>query len=279
MLNRSLTLEKAQAIYRATTHLQFCEFPTIDIKDRLALATVAGGIRPLGVLEGESVELERIRDILVDHGLHTLVSRSVWSCRERNLADYPLLRLLDEVQTPTEQQRVLWFCANSDDRTQLKGQVLTKKDAGILLGYPRCCVEFQIETDVKCDVAFLNALISKVGSDEQAILHALEEDLAVEIDDDIAGLENISRTESQFPFVMHIACDSCLGSDTSPSAMINGSFQALARMIDRAFHDLMLRVRTLCVDLRPADNEKVNEVILGQIDQLHRAAYPLIRRK
>ena len=88
----------------------------------------------MGVLEGEGAQLEHIRDILVDHGLHTLVCRSVWSRKERNLADYPLLRLLDEVQTPTQQQRVLWFCANPDDRALLKGQGPTKKDAGILLG-------------------------------------------------------------------------------------------------------------------------------------------------
>jgi hypothetical protein len=275
----SFTTEKAQAIYKATKHLQFGDFAAIDVKDRLALATVAAGLRPIGVLEGEGVQLERIRDVLVDQGFHTLVSKSVWSRKERQLDGYPLLRLLDEMWTPTKGQRVLWFCANSDDRRQLKAHLLTKKDAGILLGYPSCCVEFELEIDTKFDVAFLNALIAKVGSDEQSLRRALKEDVGVEIPDDIPKLKNISRTDAQFPFVMHIACDACLGSETSPSTRINVSYEALAQHIDPAFHALMLQVRTLCANLRLASDDKTNDEIRGQIEQLHRTAYPSIRRK
>src|ERR1700683_3943629 len=141
MLNSRFNLEQARAAYRATSHLQLCDFPAIDIKDRLGLATVTAGLRPLGVLEGDGVQLERMRDILVSHGLHTLVSKSVWSRKVRHLDQYPMLRLLDEVQTPTKGMQVLWFCVNPDDRKQVKAQQLTKKDAGILLGYPDCCVE------------------------------------------------------------------------------------------------------------------------------------------
>jgi len=89
-----LSEEKARSIYNETKALRFCEIASIDIKDRLALATVAGGLRRVGVLEGEGAQLERIRDVVVNHGIHTLVSRSVWSRKERKLEKQPLLRLL-----------------------------------------------------------------------------------------------------------------------------------------------------------------------------------------
>jgi hypothetical protein len=170
------------------------------------------------------------------------VSQSVWHRTRRRVDLNPLLRLLDEVQTPNAGQRVLWFCANKDDRKGLKGSVLTKREAGTLLGYPSCCVEFQVENDAKSDIAFMNALTNRVGGDEQAILRASKEDLKVEIPDDVHKVENVPRTDAQFPFVMHVACDSCLGSDDSPSAGLNASYQALARYLDPALEQLILRV-------------------------------------
>jgi hypothetical protein len=279
MVDSSFAPEKVQAIYRATAHLQFCDFSAIDIKDRLALATVAAGLRPLGVLEGDGVQLERIRDVLVNEGLHTVVSKSVWLRKERQIAEYPLLRLLDEVQSPTKGQQVLWFYTNSFDRRQLKAHVLTKKDAGVLLGYPICCVEFQLAVDTKLDIAFLHGLIAKVGSDERSIRRALEEDVGVEMPDSMHQWTNISRTETQFPFVMHIACDSCLDSETSLSAKLNASYGQLAQGIDTAFHQLILQIQSLSATLRMVADDETNSRVLNQIDQLHRIAYPSIRRK
>jgi hypothetical protein len=46
-----------------------------------------------------SLQLERKREIVVNHGFHTLVSGSVWSIKEQRVDKYPLLRLLDKVQT------------------------------------------------------------------------------------------------------------------------------------------------------------------------------------
>jgi hypothetical protein len=276
-----MTTERAQAVYHATKHLQFCDIAAIDIKDRLGLGTVAAGLRPLGVLEGDGVELERIRDVLVDHGFHTLVSRSVWSCREGRLDDScPSLRLLREVQAvPTKRERVLWFCNNLADRKSLKGRALTKKDAGMLLGYPACCVNFQVESDAKCDVAFLNAVIAKVGHDEQSILRALKEDVGVDMPDDVFDFDNVARTDTQFPFVMHVACSPCLDGLTPLSADLNASHEGLAQTLDPALHELILEVRKLCANLRMTDDGKVNSRVKNQIDQLHRTAYPLIRRK
>jgi hypothetical protein len=143
-----------------------------------------------------------------------------------------------------------------------------------------CCVDFELEVDAKFDLAFLEALIAKVRNDEQSILRALRDDVGVGIDDDITKLENISRTDAQFPFVMHIACDSCLGSTTSPSAILNVSYEELALKVDLAFHDLTLQVRALSSRLRvSADDHTTNEQILAEMDRLHRVAYPSVQSR
>ena len=83
----------------------------------------------------------------------------------------------------------------------------------------------------------------------------------------------------EFPFVMHIAGDSCLDSETSPSAKLNASYEALARDVDPVLHGLLLQVRTPCATLRLASDDNMNDKVSNQIDQLDRIAYPLIRRK
>ena len=51
----------------------------------------------------------------------------------------------------------------------MKAGPLTKKEGGILLGYPSCSVNFEVEVDAKFDLAFLEALVAKVGHDEQVM--------------------------------------------------------------------------------------------------------------
>jgi len=78
---------------------------------------------------------------------------------------------------------------------------------------------------------------------------------------------------------MDIAWDSWVDSETSPSAKLNASYEALARDVDRVLHGLLLQVRALCATLRLASDDNMNDRVSNQIDQLHRIAYPLIRRK
>jgi|HubBroStandDraft_6_1064221.scaffolds.fasta_scaffold39123_2 hypothetical protein len=48
-----------------------------------------------------SLQLERARDVVVNHGFNTVVSGSVWSIKEQRMDKYPLVRLLDKVQSST----------------------------------------------------------------------------------------------------------------------------------------------------------------------------------
>jgi hypothetical protein len=196
MLRTEGSIEKARLLYHSTRHLQFCDIPSIDLKDRLALATVAAGFRPVGVLEADGLELERVREQVINHGLFTLISKAVWSGIEWP-SNHPLLRylrLLDKTREPSNSNRVLWVCSNAEDRRKLKSGLLMKHDAGLILSYPACCVQFQIEEDVKANAEFLTALIAKVGNDEPSIAQALKDDVGVEMADDVFFAERSRRS-------------------------------------------------------------------------------------
>ncbi len=251
------SIDKARALYQATKHVQFCEFPSVDLKDRLALATVAAGLRPFGVLEGAGLQLDRVREEIINHGLNTLVSKSVWYgtyCPP----DHPLLpffRLLDEFHEDT--QRVLWVCANAEGRKRLKSTRLTKQEAGLLLAYPECCVEFEVDIGVRANTEFLAALISKVGNGTESVYRALRDNVGVGVSGEVFTLKNIPRTDAQFPFVIHIACDSCLSCPTSPSGQLNEALKQLALDLDPQLHTAISEMQAASANLRSAsDTEK-----------------------
>jgi len=268
-----LSTEKARLLYQATRHLQFCDIPSIDLKDRLSLATVAAGLRPVGVLEAEGLELEHVREEVINHGLLTCISKAVWS-RIEWPGNHPLLRyflLMDESRKPANTRRVLWVCANPEDRKKLKSSPLIKHEAGLLLGYPACCVQFQIEVDVKANAEFLTALIAKVGNDEQSVAQALKDDVGVEVSDDVFAVENVPKTDERFPFVIHTACDSCLCSAECQSAQINASYEKLALDLDPQFHTGFLQIRALCSRLRGASDTD-RDRIYQEMQKIHQQA-------
>jgi hypothetical protein len=268
-----LGIEKARLLYEATKHLQFCDIPGIDLKDRLALTTVSAGLRPIGVLEAEGLELERVREQVINHGLLTFTSKAVWS-RIEWPGNHPLLRylqLLGQPSKPSRSRRTLWVCSNPEDRKKLKSRLLMKHEAGLILSYPGCCVQFQIEVDVKANAEFLTALIAKVGSDERSVAQALKDDVGVEVSDDAFALENVPKTDERFPFVIHTACDACLCSDTGQSAQINASYEKLALDVDPGLHTGIVQIRALCARLR-AENKADRDRIFTEMQRIQRTA-------
>jgi hypothetical protein len=143
---------KAKAIYTATRHLKLSNVPPLDLLDRLSLLTVAAGLRRVGVLEGEGLQLTLVRDAVGNRGMLTSVSASVWSERKRvgNGDDDELLELCRSLRSPSQAPaptpQVLWLYGSPHDRKEVKGRVLTKYEAGTLLGYPECCVHANVES-------------------------------------------------------------------------------------------------------------------------------------
>jgi hypothetical protein len=70
-------IERARSLYNSTQNIRYSSMPSIDLKDRLSAATVAAGLRSVGVLEGEGLQLELVRESLINQGIYTLISKSV----------------------------------------------------------------------------------------------------------------------------------------------------------------------------------------------------------
>ena len=77
-------VERARSVFDATRRFRYSRFPVIDFRDRLAVASVAAGVRPIGVLDCDGLQISEIRDVLINHGLRTLRTASVWTMMERS---------------------------------------------------------------------------------------------------------------------------------------------------------------------------------------------------
>jgi hypothetical protein len=127
------------------------------------------------------------------------------------------------------------FGAESKDK--ILEVVKGNAQSGILLGYPQCCVDHNIALGRQGDQAFFQAILKAVGNDPERVLKALREDLKVEIENCAWESDNAVRTDTTFPFLLHIACDACLDSNESPSAFWNLQLQKLAEEIGHGFAD------------------------------------------
>lgn len=247
----------------------------IDLKDRLSVATVIARLREYGVLEADGLQFAAIRDTLINAGFVTLPSDSVWSRKERGTETKHLeaLQILDSLPR-THFSRVLWLCSGTEQRKALKQQLpsLTKRQAGRLLGYPECCIDFDVNIGARAEAAFIEAIIKKVGEDHTAIRQALKTNLEVEIEDEAFESNNVPRTDQKFPFVLHIACDKCLSSDDSPSALLNREYESFAAELDDDFHHILVEIRPPLAQLEHRDSPS-NRKILNEVAALHQSLF------
>jgi hypothetical protein len=244
MASPQLGVDKARLLYQATKHIQLADVPFIDFKDRLCLAAVATGLRPVTVLEADGLQLERVKDVLINHGLHTLVTNGVWNknevpeqhpCRKQ-------LLFLHEFNNRSK-ARVLWITGTKEQRNDLKSTSRSELEAGLLLGYPICCVEDSLSRSAKHSEQFVAALIKEVGDDQKAFEKAIRDDTRVDVEQ--LDMSNVPDTEIKFPFAIHVACRACLDSDNSPSATLNKEYEELAKQLDVKFHESILEVSAI----------------------------------
>jgi hypothetical protein len=78
--------------------------------------------------------------------------------------------------------------------------------------------------------------VDAVGKDAEAVERALREDLKVPLSAEILRDSELAKSKKRFPFVQHIACDSCLTSEGSPSGQLNRAYEELALGISPIFH-------------------------------------------
>lgn len=266
----SAKLSKARSVYQATRRFLFSDMPPLDILDRLSLMTVVSGVRRIGVLEGDGLQLSSIRDAVVSHGVATLVRDNVWTEWDTADDENGLLGLLHSTRHRKSAQ-ALWAFASATDRNSVKGRSLSKSEAGLLLGYPECCVKATVSEDLKLDKLFLSALVKEVGSDREVIKKALVDDVSVELEEPFDELDRVARTTEKYPFCMHICCEQCLSDADSASAKLNSVHEELTLAIDPNFHAALLQIQALTAGL---DNEAERSSIFEEIKQVYYGLLP-----
>jgi hypothetical protein len=224
----------------------FANIPAIDLKDRVSVLTVAAGIRSVGVLETWGQWLPQLREAMITHGLFTSVGTNVWSAIERPL-DHPyrnILLALDAKRVEGKPKHVLWIYTSREQRDEYRQVKFTQQQAGTMLGYPACCIDFESSVMAHLPQAQLRALIAEVGADEENLMAALQRKKEIGVEKPPLP-DNALRTEQQLPFVLHVACNDCLNNSESPSAKLNARYGDLVQGIDGGLHSLLLQIQEL----------------------------------
>jgi hypothetical protein len=226
---------------------RFWSNPYEDSRDRLSLLTVLADLRPVAALGfgDEKISLPKLKDILVNHGLKAVTTDGIFVPTSELVGDIPseIAKVNDNLHQKSprsDENKILWVFSNAEVRGKIKEVLDGTLNAGILLCYPECCVRNERQNQARVLRAFLTAIIAAVGEDPRAVERALRQNLKVNIPDDVMDCSSVPRTIQRFPFIFHIACNECLASDTSASAALNQSYEALAYNTDPALHKRIL---------------------------------------
>jgi hypothetical protein len=252
------TIQYARRVLGSVRRIPFSDEPMIEVADHLALLTVVSGVRPIGAFgfaeKGNGERLEMLREILVGQRLNCVITKQIPHRDRRVLRDAigDLAEVWERIDAESDARhtgRLLWVYQKPEMEEQIKKALDRQLEVGLLLGYPPCCVEAHEATQARFERAFAAAIVAAVGTDPGAVERALREDHKVQIEGDPTDSENMRRTDALYPFVFHVACNSCLSSDDSPSAKLNREYGALARQYDQAFHHWFQEMAKIGVEI------------------------------
>lgn len=280
MIESNPNLDRARRLHEDLRRAQLSNMPLVDLRDRVSVLTVAAGLRPIGVLEGSGVQLEPAREVLINHGLLTVKTRGVWSnTKAPKEYSHPDLFLFLSNVASQKAPTALWFCTDREQRRDLKAVSQTGSDAGRLLSYPACCVSARMESEADYRMAILNAMIAKVGDDNELVKQAILKGERVQVSSE--HLAHVWLANEKFPFISHVACTECCKSDESPSAVLDEQYRLLTKEIDPLLHDAVIRVAKLIGQTETASSETEREKRIQEMEFIWSEIFPQLpaRRK
>lgn len=240
----------------------------------MSILTVAAGLRPIGVLEGSGVQLELVREAMINRGLLTLKTKGVWSKVEapKEYSHPELFVFLSNI-AHQKARTALWFCTYGEQRRSLKAYSQTGSDAGRVLNYPLCCVSERVKSEASYRIAILDALIQKVGDDIGLVKTAILNGERVSVSSDHLSL--VSLSNEKFPFISHVACAECCRNDGSPSALLDEHYGLLTKEVDPALHDAVARVAKLIGQAEAASLHTDRNKIIREMESIRAETFPL----
>ena len=232
-------IKKSREIWQEIRGIVLDDAPNLDASEHVGLLTVIAGVRPVGLFLGVAdSKVEKLVPLLRQVHLIAFVGKvpePAYTWESPHRAEITTI-FRSGLQSPA-----FWVCRNKNDASTIR-KGIDQIAAGKLLGYPGCCIDAHQQDDADFEDALVRAWTREFGDDPERIAQAWREDRKVPIDFEPKAADRVPRTFALFPFVQHIACDSCLGKGDTPTAAVNSAYRDLVAESDPALSDYLVAV-------------------------------------
>ena len=152
--------------------------------------------------------------------------------------------IIKEFSATYSNGRNVWIYLKSNIRKQIIQIIEGKLGVSDFLEYPKCCVDWMTTSkteslkDCYCLCWNKHLLPPSDESTLEFLRTYFESDYVANNDERIKNIEknHLAKTISDYPFVFHQACKSCLENSNSPTAKLNEKYGKFARLISEEFY-------------------------------------------
>jgi hypothetical protein len=238
-MRRHALIKKSREIWREVGEIFLEDAPNLDASEHIGLLTVVAAIRPVGLFLGvPDSEAEKLLHLLPRIDLIAFVGRvpePVCTWESPHHAD------ITSIFRGGLESSAFWVCRDEDDANTInKG--IDQLTAGELLAYPGCCIDAHQQDNADFEDALVRAWIREFGDDPERIAQAWREKRKVHVEFEPKAAVRVRRTLALFPFVQHIACESCLRKGDTPTAALNSAYRDLVSEADPGLCDYLVAV-------------------------------------
>lgn len=212
-----------------------------NLTDSLEIVATKHGIKPAH-LNGQGLRSERIlralECIALQYGLLTLRTNSInpYEIRrpeyEREIYDW---QKQEDASKRRATPDILWIYKDPALKDFIHETVDGQIDVSQVLGYPKCCVEYECQSMVQLTELYVNGLKKTYGvSAVSDVIGLIEKDATTSIEG-INPMEEMRQSRLLFPYVQFTACPKCLGGTNSSAAQINAKMRDIAFELSDSF--------------------------------------------
>jgi len=229
--------KQSQRVWQKASGILLNEVLELDANEHVGLLTVIGGMRSVALfLSISDTDATKLMHPLRSIRLKPILARGPVQVYTWESPHPPEITRM--FRTPLESLG-LWVCRDLEDARTIRDGV-DQITAGRLPGYPGCCIESQQRDKARFEDAAIRGCVRAFGDGPAKIAQALLEDRKVSVEFEPG--DTMERTAALFPFVQHVACESCLMSADTPTAVLNSKYRDLVAEVDPVLHGYLMRL-------------------------------------
>ncbi len=237
-MNSDIELEQLRALIG-----KFLSIPPLGkyhafegLQDGLGVACVKAGAKPCFLTNRLSIP--QLRRLARENELHSIVTTFPNPIRKPSNVPKIFLDAFDQMGKPPP---AVWIYPNRAIEASIERVVRGEINAGLLLGYPTCCIENEETTRIAMvEKAYSYLVNTNPGASLDDLVAILSKDPALPSEEFDEALGTVARTLAKYPFVFHQACKACLLGVDSPTYLLNNRHKELALKISVKLHDNIL---------------------------------------